>query len=77
VDEWPRKFGPGFSCCLNQSDALDTNADGFDHRIDLILAKPKLKAISGRVVGNKTSDRAPNGLWPSDHAGVVLKLRLR
>ena len=77
VDEWPRRFGPGFSCCLNNSDARDTNADGFDHRIDLILAKPKLRALSGQVVGDAVGDRAPNGLWPSDHAGVVMKLRLR
>jgi endonuclease/exonuclease/phosphatase family metal-dependent hydrolase len=77
VDEWPRRFGPGSSCCLNNSNARDTNADGFDHRIDLILAKPKLRAIRGQVVGDEVGDRAPNGLWPSDHAGVVLKLRLR
>ncbi len=78
VDTWPRPgFGPGFSCCLNQSDARDTNADGFDHRIDLILAKPKLRAIRGEVVGDELGDRAFNGLWPSDHAGVVTRLRLR
>ena len=77
VDTWAKRFGPGFSCCLNQSDARDLNADGFDHRIDLILAKPKLKARRGEVVGDELGDRAPNGLWPSDHAGVVTKLRLR
>jgi endonuclease/exonuclease/phosphatase family metal-dependent hydrolase len=77
VDEWPRRFGPGFSCCLNNSDARDTNADGFDHRIDLILAKPRLRAIRGQVVGDELRDRAANGLWPSDHAGVVMRLRLR
>jgi endonuclease/exonuclease/phosphatase family metal-dependent hydrolase len=77
VDAWPRRFGPGFSCCLNRSDARDTDASGFDHRIDLIFAKPKLRAISGQVVGDELDDRAANGLWPSDHAGVVLKLRLR
>jgi endonuclease/exonuclease/phosphatase family metal-dependent hydrolase len=77
VDTWPRRFGPGFSCCLNNSNARDTNAAGFDHRIDLILTKPKLRAIRGQVVGDELRDRAPNGLWPSDHAGVVMKLRLR
>jgi endonuclease/exonuclease/phosphatase family metal-dependent hydrolase len=77
VDTWPRRFGPGFSCCLEDSGARDTNTNGFDHRIDLILAKPKLRAISGQVVGDELGDRAPNGLWPSDHAGVVTKLRLR
>jgi endonuclease/exonuclease/phosphatase family metal-dependent hydrolase len=78
VDTWPRRrFGPGFSCCLNQSDARDPNEDGWDHRIDLILAKPKLRAIRGQVVGDELGDRASNGLWPSDHAGVVTRLRLR
>ena len=77
VDTWPKRFGPGFSCCLEQSNARDTNTNGFDHRIDLILAKPKLRAVRGQVVGDELSDRASNGLWPSDHAGVVTKLRLR
>jgi endonuclease/exonuclease/phosphatase family metal-dependent hydrolase len=77
VDTWPRRFGPGFSCCLADSGARDPNADAFDHRIDLILAKPKLRAIRGQVVGDELRDRAPNGLWPSDHAGVVTRLRLR
>jgi endonuclease/exonuclease/phosphatase family metal-dependent hydrolase len=77
VDTWPRRFGPGFSCCLANSNARDTNADSFDHRIDLILTKPKLRAIRGQVVGDELRDRASNGLWPSDHAGVVMKLRLR
>jgi endonuclease/exonuclease/phosphatase family metal-dependent hydrolase len=77
VDEWPRRFGPGFTCCLDDSGARDPNANAFDHRIDLILAKPKLRAISGQVVGDEVRDRAPNGLWPSDHAGAVLKLRLK
>jgi endonuclease/exonuclease/phosphatase family metal-dependent hydrolase len=76
-DTWPRRFGPGFSCCLDDSGARDTTADAFDHRIDLILAKPKLRAIRGQVVGDELGDRAPNGLWPSDHAGVVTRLRLR
>ena len=77
VDTWPRRFGPGFSCCLADSGARDTTTDSFDHRIDLILAKPKLRAIRGEVVGDELGDRASNGLWPSDHAGVVTRLRLR
>jgi endonuclease/exonuclease/phosphatase family metal-dependent hydrolase len=77
VDTWPRRFGPGYSCCLAQSDARDPNADSFDHRVDLILAKPRLRALRGEVVGDELGDRAPNGLWPSDHAGVVTRLRLR
>lgn len=79
IDTWPtiHKSDPGFSCCLKNSDLSDTDTSGFNHRIDLILTRPKLKGLSGVVVGKKLSDRAPNGLWPSDHAGVVEKLRLR
>jgi Endonuclease/Exonuclease/phosphatase family len=75
VDSWPRRFGPGFSCCTENSDLSDTTADAFDHRIDLILSKPRLKALRGEVVGDEVGDRS-GGLWPSDHAGVVLTLRL-
>jgi endonuclease/exonuclease/phosphatase family metal-dependent hydrolase len=77
VDTWLARFGPGFSCCLERSDARDTTTAGFDHRIDLILAKPRLRALRGQVVGDELKDRAANGLWPSDHAGVVTTLRLR
>ena len=77
VDTWPSRFGPGFTCCLEQSDARDPNTDGFDHRIDLIFANSKLRTLRGTVVGAKLFDRAPNGLWPSDHAGAVTTLRLR
>ena len=58
----------------------DTSAAGFDHRIDLVLARTasggELRVDRGQVVGNQLSDRDPaTGLWPSDHAGVVLRLR--
>ena len=79
VDLWPRIVpgNSGFSCCLDMSDLSDTTAAGFDHRIDLIFSKPALRGSGGSVVGKRLSDRASNGLWPSDHAGVVLNLRLK
>jgi endonuclease/exonuclease/phosphatase family metal-dependent hydrolase len=78
VDLWPRLRGggPGYTCCLNNSDMSDTTPAGFDHRIDLIFSKPALRPLKGRVVGKAQSDRTSNGLWPSDHAGAVLTLRL-
>jgi endonuclease/exonuclease/phosphatase family metal-dependent hydrolase len=79
VDLWPRLRGggPGYTCCLNNSDMSDATPAGFDHRIDLILSKPALRVLKGRVVGKSQSDRTANGLWPSDHAGSVLTLRLK
>ncbi|HET7736065.1 MAG TPA: hypothetical protein VFK52_08835 [Nocardioidaceae bacterium] len=59
----------------------DTSAAGFDHRIDLVLARTPwgsgLRVDDGEVTGDELVDRDPaSGLWPSDHAGVVLTLRL-
>ena len=78
VDLWPRIMSgnPGYTSGLLQSDLTDTTPAGFDHRIDLIFSRPALKGSDGRIVGNRLSDRAANGLWPSDHAGVVLTLKL-
>jgi endonuclease/exonuclease/phosphatase family metal-dependent hydrolase len=79
VDLWPRLRGggPGYTCCLNNSDMSDTTPAGFDHRIDLLFSKPALRVLKGTVVGKSQSDRTANSLWPSDHAGAVLTLRLK
>ena len=58
----------------------DTSAAGFDHRIDMVFGRTAsgdgLGVDRGRVTGDELSDRDPaTGLWPSDHAGVVLRLR--
>lgn len=81
VDQWlewaPAKEGwtSGLSELVN-----DPTAAGFDHRIDLVLARTPsgepLQVKRGDVTGDEVSDRdAATGLWPSDHAGVVLKLK--
>ena len=58
---------------------MDATAAGFDHRIDLVLARTAAGGAAvdrGTVTGNDVADRDPaTGLWPSDHAGVVLRLR--
>ncbi len=57
----------------------DASAAGFDHRIDLVLTRTAgapLRADRGAIIGDELGDRDPaTGLWPSDHAGVVLRLR--
>ncbi len=79
IDGWSllKSKDPGYSCCLEKPDLSDTSAASFDHRIDFVFVKPKLKALQGWVVGKKLSERAPNGLWPSDHAGVAIKFQYR
>jgi endonuclease/exonuclease/phosphatase family metal-dependent hydrolase len=77
VDTWKQvaKGKPGFSCCFENGLMAPPPAP-FDHRIDHILTKPKLKVLKARVVGNDPTNRSPKGLWPSDHGGVVTDLKL-
>jgi endonuclease/exonuclease/phosphatase family metal-dependent hydrolase len=58
----------------------DPTPAGFDHRIDMVFGRTPdgrvLDVDRGDVTGNELSDRdGTTGLWPSDHAGVVLRLR--
>jgi endonuclease/exonuclease/phosphatase family metal-dependent hydrolase len=47
----------------------------FTQRIDFVFLKgDDLAPVSADVVGNTRGDVAPGGLWPSDHAGLVVKL---
>jgi endonuclease/exonuclease/phosphatase family metal-dependent hydrolase len=47
----------------------------FTQRIDFVFLKGDgLDLVSADVVGNLRADVAPSGLWPSDHAGLVVKL---
>jgi endonuclease/exonuclease/phosphatase family metal-dependent hydrolase len=80
TDEWlqwaPAEQGwtSGFSELAN-----DPDTSAIDHRIDLVLARgadgQALPADQGRIVGVDPANRTATGLWPSDHAGVVLRLR--
>ena len=54
----------------------------FGRRIDLVLARPappvEITASRAELTGNELRDRDPaTGLWPSDHAGVVVQLQVR
>jgi len=83
VDAWSQidPLDPGYTCCdaadlLNASPSLNT-------RIDLVLLRDGLgkkhsspAADAADVVGAETKDKTPSGLWPSDHAGVVVKFHL-
>jgi endonuclease/exonuclease/phosphatase family metal-dependent hydrolase len=75
----PGGVGPGNTASLSEL-ANDEAAD-FDRRIDLVLAKPapqqQMAVSRAEVTGDELSDRDPEtSLWPSDHAGVVVQLRI-
>lgn len=55
-------------CCFD--DGL--KGGKWDHIVDHIMSKPKLKLVKSYVTGRETT---PGGLHPSDHGGVVSVLR--
>jgi hypothetical protein len=62
------------SCCFK---SLFDAGGVFDHTVDHVLSKPGLKTVKAAVTGHDASERTPSGLWPSDHGGVVSRVRLR
>lgn len=64
----------GLSCC--HGDDLRELGGPFYSRIDYVLMRNGFRAVAAGIVGQQPADRL-DGLWPSDHAGVWARLRLR
>ena len=87
TDTWTERNGApddGFTCC--QQDLLMNPVSWLDQRIDHVMVRPPLSgaqgphflnAVHSTVVGNRQFDRTVDGLWPSDHAGVVTGMTFR
>ena len=72
--------GRGFTATFGEL-VNDPSAAALTRRLDLVLArdagKVRIRARGGAITGAETTDRDPaTGLWPSDHAGVVVQLEL-
>lgn len=87
TDQWLR-FAPaalGFTSGLSElvNDTPAAAAAAFDHRIDMVFGRSasgrSLPIDWGWVTGRNPLNRTPatpiGRLWPSDHAGVVARLR--
>lgn len=87
TDTWNIRNGsadPGYTCC--QSDLLMNPDSWLDQRIDHVWIRPPLsgaqgphfiRAVHAEVIGDEQEDRTIDGLWPSDHAGVVVGMTFR
>lgn len=88
IDVWEasphrRRNGTGFTCCQDKS---LTGAATLDERIDFVLVRSsgpgsdrwamRRGLFRSELVGEERRDRTDEGLWPSDHAGIVASLRL-
>jgi len=80
VDGWIETMDgtPGFTA--GQTDDLDNVPSLIDHTVDYVMHDEDgyLDAVTGTgdIVGEELDDRTPSGLWPSDHAGIALTMRI-
>jgi hypothetical protein len=84
LDAWllQMRYGDGFTSGFDEY--VSDPAAVLDSRIDLVFAAPGsliIDKVNCDVVGDEVSDMIPNPghpemyLWPSDHAGVVAKIK--
>jgi len=67
--------GEGFTCC--QADDLKNPASNANERIDLVLYRGRFRVNDVTVPGtDPDTGRTPDGLWPSDHFGVLSHVEL-
>jgi len=74
TDVWSHLFPStmGFTCCQAE---LDNNPiSQLYQRIDLILTLGKVQGQNIASFGVTQASKTPDGLWPSDHAGVASQL---
>ncbi|HLL61437.1 MAG TPA: endonuclease/exonuclease/phosphatase family protein [Propionibacteriaceae bacterium] len=79
ADTWRPDAGPGLTFGLTET--VNDHQPSFEWRIDYVLARgltsQQLEQSQGEVTGDEPADRDPaTGLWPSDHAGVVVRLAI-
>jgi hypothetical protein len=76
-DVWQEIFPltPGLTCCQNEAD--NNPVSQLYQRIDLILTLGNINAQRIALFGADPSTRTPDGLWPSDHAGVAARLNVK
>ncbi|MGE5290888.1 MAG: endonuclease/exonuclease/phosphatase family protein [Micromonosporaceae bacterium] len=59
-------------------DSLTGQVSTLSHRIDDIFLSASFTALQTAVVGDTAAERSrPHGLWPSDHASTVARVRLK
>jgi endonuclease/exonuclease/phosphatase family metal-dependent hydrolase len=80
TDEWLRWAPAEEGWTSGLSELVNDDPADFDHRIDMVFGRTAtgggLAVDRGQVTGTDPADRDPaTGLWPSDHGGVVLRLR--
>jgi endonuclease/exonuclease/phosphatase family metal-dependent hydrolase len=75
-DAWARANpgDPGNTCCQHAD--LMNDASALFERIDLVITRAGITPVAAKLAGNQRRSRTIGGRWPSDHSGVLAKLRI-
>ena len=74
-DAWNQVHPADSGYTWGQGELLNNFPSTFTKRIDLVMTRnSNMQVTAADVVGEDPADRTPSGLWPSDHAGVVVTL---
>jgi endonuclease/exonuclease/phosphatase family metal-dependent hydrolase len=74
AEDHPRR--PGLTCC--QAEDLRNPVSTVDQRIDFVFVRARgVHVRDVELVGASPRERTADGLWPSDHAGVVATIQFR
>ena len=73
-DAWSEIFprSPGFTCC--QAQFVNNPVSQLFQRTNLILTLGNVEAQNIALFGITPASKTPEGLWPSDHAGVAAQM---
>jgi hypothetical protein len=73
-----RDVGVASNTFGHDADLLNPPPAEFTQRIDHVLVKGRgIRGLGASLVGTDSALRTPAGLWPSDHGGVVTRLKLK
>jgi len=65
---------PGVTCC--QAPDLKNATSTANRRSDLVLDRGRFRVNDAAVTGTDPINKTPDGLWPSDHFGVLAHVEL-
>ena len=72
TDAWTATLHGAPGLTWGQSPDLLNLFPKFTQRLDLALSSGRVRFTDADVIGNTVLDRALAGMWPSDHAGLVV-----
>ena len=75
-DSWAaaHPFDQGYTCCQVPPDSIVNPVSALSTRVDYVFARGGFAVTDEHLIGDSPADRTPSGLWPTDHAGIVITL---